>query len=285
MPPSVSAWVLLAFLAQVSDEQPPPYKPAKTDYGKVLGAWEYTGAWGDPPPAGMKRVAAEIELPSQGRFDLDDIDIFDADSGEWFGSDPWIQRMTPDGQFVDDRDPVVDPKLPYRGVFIWSVKKSVRRVNFGYWGEMLYTRPVTLAASGKIVPNPSLDVVAVDRMEPSVAPQRYVAILQARDWSRSRTPERYGLFSSRADRESAVCRCDAWLEVDAALRPTTVALEKRPYYEKERRFVLEFSCPSPHPPDALNLYGSHTPLPQHTTVTLAPETLRRLAAARKTTLD
>lgn len=278
---AATLWLHACSTAQV--EPPPKYKPAKTDYGKVLSAWEYQGRWPVEVPADFKLVAADIELPAPegGRFDLDDIDIFDADSGESFGSDPEIQRLTAAGELVDDRDPAVEEQGPYRGIFVWAVPRGVRRVNFGYWGEMLFREPVPLGKSDRVLPSPALEVTAIGPFGVIEGHERHVALLHAREWSRTATPEHYSLFAPTAAAGREICSCDAWLEVDASGRPEERPVATRPYYEKERWFVLDFWCPAGTSPQALNLYGSRSPLPRTAPPALRPETLQRLAVAKK----
>ena len=275
------AAILPVILPPSGGDQGPKYRPARSDYGKVHSAWEYTGPWHLPIPPDLKLVAADIELPDPpgGSFDPDDIDIFDADSGESFGSDPWIQRLTPEGEFVADDDPAVKERRDYRGVFIWAVSRNVRRVNFGYWGEMLFVHPVALSPTGKVVPKPALEVVSIGPFGAVESYERHLALLHARDWSRTMTPANYTLFAPRGASDGDICGCDAWLEVDGAGRPVDGPASARPYYQKERWFLADFWCPSGRSPEALNLFGTHTPLPKAAPPAVPAATLERLAAA------
>ena len=267
-----------------SDEPPPRYRPATTDYGKLVAAWEYQGSWPSKVPSDLKLVAAEIELPppSSGSFDLDDIDIFDADSGEWFGSDPVAQRLTPTGEFVAQDDPEFKDQGAYRGIFIWAVGRNVRRVNFGYWGEMLFKNPVALRPTGRVLPpGPTAVVEAIGPFGSAEGYERHLVLLHGRDWPRGNTPRSYSLYASDAKPKRDICDCDAWLEVDAAGRPVDRLVLARPYYEKDRYFLLDYWCPAGSSPDALNLFGEHTPLPRGPAPVVGPRTLERLAAAEK----
>lgn len=271
-------------------EQPPPdqskYQPATRDHGTVHAAWDYQGPWPVAVPQDQKLVAADIAFPAPAegeRFDLDDIDIFDADSGENFGSDPWIQRMTGDGRFVADDDPDVKERRDYRGLFVWAVKRDVKRVSFGYWGGMLFLRPVTLEAQGRLLPPlPALEVVAVGLLGPA-APgyERHAALMHARNWTRTETPEHYGLVVPRRSGEDDLCDDDAWLEVDAKGRPFEPPLAGRPHYETDRFFLVDFWCPVNAKPTALNRFGEHTPLPKAALPALSPEALERLPTSNR----
>lgn len=272
------AGVLLSTAAQ----QPARYKPAGSDYGRVYSAWDYPGAWHVQLPPSLKLVAADIGLPaSDERFDPDDIDIFDAETGESFGSDPWMQRLTATGEFVDDDDPAVTNERAYRGVFIWAVPKGVRQVNFGYWGEMLFKRPVQLQGTGRVVPKPDIAAIAVAALGPAGSYERHAVILHARDWSRVATPAHYTLFSPNPLPAGAICDCDAWVEVDSERRPVDESMERRPYILKDRWFVAEYWCPSGSDPEAFNQFGHHSPLPRAQAAALGAETLARLAAAKR----
>jgi len=62
----------------------------------------------------------------------------------------------------------------------------------------------------------------------------------------------------------------------------SVPLVKRPYYEKERWFLVDFWCPKGSSPEGLNLFGEdNAPLPKPTAPITDPETLKRLAAAEQ----
>jgi hypothetical protein len=278
----------LALLPSSVDDPPPKYTPATRDYGTVHAAWEYQGPWPVAVPRDLKLVAADIALPAppEGeRFDLDDIDIFDADSGENFGSDPSIQRLTADGRFVADDDPDVKDRRDYRGLFVWTVKRGVKRVSFGYWGGMLFVRPVPLAPSGRLLPPaPALEVAGVGALGPAEGYERHGALLHARNWSRARAPGHYGLVVRRQGVEDEICDWDAWLEVDAAGRPFERPAAGRPYYEKDRWFLVDFWCPAGARPVALNRFGDRTPLPKAALPPLSPETLKRLPGSNRNDL-
>mgnify|MGYP003579613009 CR=1 FL=1 len=237
------------------------YKPAQADYGKLRAAWNHPSIPDAVPSAGHKLVAADIELPPpEGKFDLDDIDIFDADSGENFGSDPLIYGLSDDGRWIDTDDPDYKDRLEYRAVFIWGVPNHVTRVNFGYWGDMLFVKPVVLQASGPVAPSSHVKVISWRRMHPSGGYNPYVVLLRTHNWFRRMAPNSYTLLASGAPEDRDLCDCDRWVELDARGAPRTDSVTSRAYLEAERRFVVEFWCPQGSIPDQLNLYGSQTPL-------------------------
>jgi hypothetical protein len=260
------------------------YKPARSDYGRVRSAWNYAGTLRASLPPDTKLVAADIELPPPkgGRFDLDDIDIFDADTGETYGSDPQIQRLTMDGDFVDNEDPELKDRADYRGIFVWVVPRRVRNINFGYWGEMLYTKPIPLAAQGRLLPEPSVTVVS--RHDGGAAEKGYRrqhVVLRAAQWSRVRTPAHYRLFVAASPRERDDCDLDRWVEVSSDMAPLEVDVAARPFYLPERRFLLEFWCPKGLDPDSLTEFRLlNDPLPKTTPSTLPAAALAALASTR-----
>jgi hypothetical protein len=254
----------------------PVYKPAVTDYGKVRGAWVYAGDHDVRPAKGYKLVAADIELPpTDEKFDLDDIDIFNAETDENYGSDPLLYRLTPTGEFVDDQDPEVVNRREYRGIFIWQVPESVAVVNFGYWGEMLYREPVRLANTGLVAPTRDTRVPALGRGEPEGNYQKYVAVLEASNWYRVDDPILYTLFSP-AGADGTDCDCDRWIEVDASLLPIARTVDELPYVVPKRRFLVEYWCPKDVVPAQLNFLGSKSPLPPVVAVAIPASTLEAL---------
>jgi hypothetical protein len=282
---ALAAILLMASAARAATREEPPedeaYKPATRDYGKVNKAWEYKAPIDIEVPAGQKLVAADIELPATTEpFDLDDIDIFDADTGKSYGSDLVAQRLTTDGQPIDDHDPDVDEKGPYRGLFLWVVDARVHRVNFGYWGELLYKNGAALSPTGgAVMPQPSVAVLGVQEADPTArGPRKYRLLLDTENWSRAATPESYALSVARASRTQ--CAVDTWIETDGQNRPRTTPARERPYYEKNRRFLLLLSCPSGTTPEPLNRPGSKT-APALQDLRLPPETLRALESAER----
>ena len=138
------------------------YELATEDYGVVFRAYEYNGWSYLEPIDGAKLVAADIEFPpTDVKFDLDDIDIFDADSGQNFGSDPHIQRLNSDGALVDLDDPEVMDQREFRGIFVWAVPQETKRINFGYWGGMLLREPIELDTTGPVLLEPSVRVKSI----------------------------------------------------------------------------------------------------------------------------
>ncbi|MHB0972174.1 MAG: hypothetical protein ACYC60_20695 [Thermoanaerobaculia bacterium] len=254
-------------------DSPPRYTPATSDYGEVIAAWVYPDDGKLSPPPRTKLVAAELRLPPPegGKFDLDDIDIFDADTGENFGSDPYIQRLTLNGEFVDSDDPEVEAQREYRGIFVWAVPEEVKRVNFGYWGEMLYVEPVPLGSRELNLPHMTVSAISIERAgDASRGYDRYRAVLHAQQSFRNFEPRWYTLVGTRAPKEKDICDSDAWIEVDAARLPVRHEMRERPYVVNDRWFLVEYWCPNGTTPDRLNLFGSHSPLPPVT----APPTPR-----------
>jgi hypothetical protein len=266
------------------EQEDAPYKPATRDYGKVNKVWEYKGPLDIEVPPGKKIVAADLELPATTEaFDLDDIDIVDADSGESFGSDELAQRLTATGEPIDDRDPDVDPKGPYRGIFTWVVDARVRRVNFGYWGDLLFRSPVALSP-GMGAPTLPHGRVSTLGVQPETEPaakgsRRYLLLLAAENWSRVAVPSGDMLSVERASRQP--CEVDAWIETDAQNRPRHTPVKERPYYEKSRQFLLELVCPAGVTPDAVARARNKAERPALQDLRLSPETLRALKAAEQ----
>ncbi|HKH46016.1 MAG TPA: hypothetical protein VKM72_15255 [Thermoanaerobaculia bacterium] len=251
------------------------YAPATSDYGKVHAAWVYAGHGDLRAKAGYKLVAADIELPP-AEFDLDDIDIFDAKTGENFGSDPLLYPLTPSGQLVGDDDPEVAGRHDYRGWFIWQVPERVTVVNFGYWGEMLYTSAVPLAETGPVVPDQAVKVTAIARRNaPSGEYQPYIALLEATNWFRVDEPSRYTLHSS-AGRESTYCDCDRWIEVDWSGAVLEQPIQERPLVVPTRKFLVEYWCPLGVEPKQLDLFGTRFPLPGFANLPLPTHTVEAL---------
>jgi hypothetical protein len=262
---------------------PPPYAPARTDYGRVNKAWVYDRGTLLVASPGYILVAADLSLPEpeDGRFDLDDIDIFDADTGENFGSDPHLERLTYDGAFIAHDDPEVAGQRDYRGVFVWQVPASVKRVNFGYWGEMLYVNPSTLESDDRVLPEKGVSVEAFGRAgRSSDRYAEYHVILEARNWFRSHSPEHYTLTTKRSrPGQRSLCGCDRWIEIDENGSPIAQPLSSRPPLIESRRFLVAFWCPTSVEPDLLNMFGSTSELPQRAAFTFPADAVRHLDSA------
>lgn len=261
------------------------YTPAKVDYGKVSAVWEYTGGGELKAQPGSILVAAEIEFPApapDARFDLDDIDIFDADTGRNFGSGPDIQRLTPAGDFVFEDDPEVKDRNDYRGIFVWQVPAGVKRVNFGYWGDMLFVRPFVVQKSGgRTIPESTASMSALEGGATAQQYRTYRGILHAINWYRARQPLGYTLFSTTAEEKQAICDCEHWIEVDSTFLPIRIHVQKRTYVLKDRYFLMQYRCPSDTQPDQLNLYGNRSPLPPLSTLKLPATTINALQQDHK----
>ncbi len=284
-----SASVVAALALSVGCSRTPPspptapdaYSPAQSDYGALHRAWHHP-VFGDITlEPGFKLVAADISLPppTEGTFDLDDIDIFDAATGENFGSDPLIYRTTPDGAWVDTNDPVVKDDPNYRGVFVWAVPERVKTVNFGYWGGMLFVRPAAVESSGPQVPVSTESVVGWQALSPEGEYWRFVALLHVGQWYRNDNPRHFDLIWLAAPSKPTLCSCDRWIETDTNARPISPELLSRPYLEAHRYFLVEFWCPKRVTPDHLNRYGTHWPLPAQRDLQLSAEALAALREA------
>jgi hypothetical protein len=266
--------------APAVDDESPDYEPASQDYGHVIAVWNYEGTLSEPPSEGMKLVAAELDLPApEDSFDLDDIDIFDADTGANYGSGAPLQRLTASGDRVDDEDPDVKNDRAYRGIFAWTVPRTVTRVNFGYWGTMLYVKPTAIRAKGPVVGAPDQTPASFHAAGEAPDDRRcYRLVLHATQWSRVATPQFSLIDSTRETKDD--CPQARWIEIDAQGRPIDVPLEGRPHYLDERRFLIEFWCPATLHPDTLSRFRlALTPLPAETKDALPTETQRRLESA------
>ncbi|HEX7706495.1 MAG TPA: hypothetical protein VF701_08565 [Thermoanaerobaculia bacterium] len=239
------------------------YKPAREDYGRVRGVWIYTAGTQVKAAPGTQLIAADLHFPpaTEGKFDLDDIDLFDAEDGTNFGSDPYIQRLTPEGEMVDDDDPVVADDRDYRGIFVWQVPRAVTRVNFGYWGEMLYKNPVTVDADVRVLPEIQVDAVGAERGGAATdAYESRLVMLHVRDSFRTFTPRNYTLFASGAPEEKSLCDINTWVELDGDGRVVTETLQDRAYLLPDRWFLVDYWCANGIQPDTLNIFGQQTPL-------------------------
>lgn len=266
--------VLLVILAAWAGAQE-EYAPAAKDYGKMNAVWKYAGRKQLQASPGHILVAADIQLPAppDGRFDLDDIDIFDADTGENFGSGPDIQRLTPSGEFVNGDDPEVKDRKDYRGIFVWEVPETVKKVNFGYWGDMLFVKPFPVQKTGRTIPETKVNVVAIESDGPASEQYRiFRGILHASNWYRAMDPSGYTLFSSAVPEKYGTCDWERWIEIDASYRRVIdLPVLKRAYVLPDRYFLIEYWCRMDTQPDALNLYGTHDPLPAFGDLKLPPE--------------
>lgn len=270
--------------SSLAGEPSPEYKPATQDYGTVHAVWKYGGGSQLKAPPGAILVAADISFPTPtgDKFDLDDIDIFDADTGENYGSGPDIQRLTPNGDFVAEDDPEIKDRTDYRGIFVWQVPASVKRVNFGYWGDMLFVKPFSLAKTGRRIPESSIEAEAAEYSGP-VNPKydRYLVLLHARNWFRTRVPSSYHLYATSASEDRRVCDWEAWIEIDSDNVPINTPILKRAYVSTNRTFLVEYWCPSHVRPDKLDLFGTRFELPAISKLDLPVDTIKKISDGHK----
>jgi len=74
---------------------------------------------------------------------------------------------------VGDADPVIQDRPEFRAIFVWAVPFQVQRINFGYWGNMLFVQPVVLAESGPTLPEDRIEASAVHRLSPAEGFDRF----------------------------------------------------------------------------------------------------------------
>lgn len=273
---------LVACSRSVTPDVTNEYRPAREDYGEVRSVWIYAAGTQLKAASGTHLVAADLHFPAatEGKFDLDDIDLFDAQDGTNFGSDPYIQRLTPEGEMVDDDDPVVADDLDYRGIFVWQIPRAVKRVNFGYWGEMLYKEPVTVGVDARVLPELQVDAVGAERGGAATdAYESHLVMLHARNAFRTFTPRNYTLHASAASEEQSLCDINAWIEVDRDGGVVTATLQNRAYLLRDRWFLVEYWCAKGIRPDTLNIFGEQTPLPGDNSLRASIDARRALKEA------
>lgn len=131
-------------LAIIGSIQADALKDAKVS---VHRAYLYEGySWFEPAPD-QRLVAVDVEFVNYLRgFDLDDVDVIDADSNENYGSDPYIGELTPAGERAFD--------APIRRILVYSIPKSCKAIKLSYWNQLLTPDGVPLADDGPSLPSP-----------------------------------------------------------------------------------------------------------------------------------
>lgn len=222
-------------------------------------AWEYAPPPELDPALNARLVAIELELDIPGTgFDLDDIDIIDAATGENYGSDPLLQCLTPSGEAVDFDDPAVGADDHHvRLLAVWGVPRAVQRVKLGYWQRSI-SGEIAIGAT-----RPELRVI--DETEAAIgygigpvtatgARSHYLLVEQF--GSRVAPPPSYQLVN-----RGELLDMGRALEVDATMTPVTTPIEARPYYGR-RTWLLEYPAPADIEVSALNQFGEHSELPR-----------------------
>lgn len=115
----------------------------------VHRAWVYAGTAWYKPVEGLRLVAVDVGLKGYGEeFDLDDLDIVDAATGENYGSDPDISLLKPSGAALDDEKNWPKPPGPIRVLLVYQLPMTVRSVKLSYWGRELTASARMVEASG-----------------------------------------------------------------------------------------------------------------------------------------
>jgi hypothetical protein len=203
---------------------------------------------------GFRIIAVDVTFRNYADgFDLDDVDIIDADTGENFGSDPHLEGIVGDGELADIDDPDVwaGPDR-VRVLLVYAPPKSTSRIKLGYWGDILTPDPISLAPGGRQIAKDSItSVVCWKEGSAGSDYDRYVGVLAVRSWYRNRLPDYANL---KCDSE-IYGDLDRFIEIDEDGNPVTAELTARPYLIERRRFLLEFWVPTGQTPVSFNYWG------------------------------
>lgn len=202
---------------------------------RVHRVWNYRGASYIKPFEDAKLVAIEmtIEVPRDNHLDLDDLDIIDAATGDNYGSDPQLQRVTADGAQADWDDAVFGPESRYRFIAVWAVPKTTQAVKIGYWGQTI-TDALPIGDSGPALVEVTENVIAYGTAGRTGAGLTRHLIGVECFCARNASAPSYTIFDAAKKAWFAV----RTVEVDQAFQPLPPGKRLATYYGK-RWWVLE----------------------------------------------
>ncbi len=101
-------------------------------------AYLYNGpAYFDPMP-GVKKIAVDVTFSRfTDEFDLDDVDIEDADTEENFGSNPHIEFLSSAGKIVPESSLPKGKLSSLHVLLVYVVPPHTKRVRLSYWGAVI----------------------------------------------------------------------------------------------------------------------------------------------------
>ena len=249
----------------------------------VSAAYNYPGKTEVEPVDGAKIIGVRVEFRDWKKgFDLDDVDVIDATDNQNYGSDPLIQFLTEQGDFIDDNDPDFDAEGPLHCLLLFAVPKSCRAIKLGYWGSIVSATATPLADTGPLRPETSERVLTIaKRQGPNTPFDRYLLQIEATGWPRSSQPDWLNL--SRDDGKEIVRGdTEAWVETDPQLSVVSSQIAGKPYYLRTRFFLVEMWFPRGKPPEFFGMLRSQrVRLPELKEFAIPPATLAALDAAAR----
>lgn len=102
-------------------------------------------------------IAVDVEFREYDRgLDLNDVDIIDGESNENFGSNPFIARLTLQGEISSKPEDSSWPENlePMRVLLIYAFPAKANTIKLSYLGKELTAKPITIAGEGPALPKP-----------------------------------------------------------------------------------------------------------------------------------
>ncbi len=191
-------------------------------------------------------------------FDLDDIDLIDADTDDNFGSDPHLEGIVGDGALADIDDPDVwkTPKT-VRVLLAYGPPKTTSRIKLSYWGDVITPNAIDLTGTGPQIAKSSIVSSVCWKEGPADDNyDRYLVVLTVQNWYRSKLPEYANLKCNSGINGDL----DRFIEIDDDGKPIPRILKGRPYLLTKRRFLLDFWVPKDKIPSSFLYWGESLPL-------------------------
>jgi hypothetical protein len=114
-------------------------------------AYGPSSTWSSPP--GRRVVAVEMSFVGYDRaFDLDDIEIVDAEHARELDAAPDFGFFDAAGQFAGWHTADVGDTLHV--LLMFELPDTVRKIRLRYCGDWLLAQPARIAASGPVYPDP-----------------------------------------------------------------------------------------------------------------------------------
>lgn len=114
-------------------------------------AYGPSSVWSSPP--GSRTVAVELSFVGADRaFDLDDVEIVDAERAAELDAAPDVGVFDPSGQFAGWHRAEIGETLHV--LLLFGLPATVRKIRLRYCDDWLLAQPVRIASSGPVYPDP-----------------------------------------------------------------------------------------------------------------------------------
>jgi hypothetical protein len=118
----------------------------------VHSAAEFEGKTWIEPLNRCHLICVDVEFTNyQDGFDLDDVDVIDAESNENLGSNPDMYLIDAEGNPLPQEAPWPEQRKSIRVLLIYAVPDATRRIKLGYWNKTMTPEPILVRREPRIL--------------------------------------------------------------------------------------------------------------------------------------